>query len=50
MGKVVVESITITPDTVETGETITIEIEMHEEYAGSKRYAYKYPERYAGKN
>lgn len=49
MGKVVVDSIKITPNPVEVGKTVTVEIEMYEEYADSKRYAYKYPVRYAGK-
>lgn len=49
MGKVVIDNIKITPNPVEVGGTITVEIEMHEKYADAKRYAYKYPVRYAGK-
>ena len=49
MGKVVIDDIMITPNPVETGGSITIEIELHEEYANAKRYAYKYPARYAGR-
>lgn len=49
MGKVVIDSLEITPNTVNVNGEITIEIEMHEEYADVKRYACKYPVRYTGK-
>lgn len=48
MGKVVIDDITIAPNPVKAGGNITVEIELHEEYADAKRYAYKYPVRYAG--
>ncbi len=49
MGKVVIDNIEITPDPVDAGNTVIIEFELHEVNAGAKRYAYKYPVRYAGK-
>lgn len=49
MGKVVIDNIDITPNPVYAGAAVVIEIELHEENAGAKRYAYKYPARYAGK-
>lgn len=49
MGKVIIDNIEIAPNPVNAGNTVIIEIELHEENAGAKRYAYKYPVRYAGK-
>ena len=44
-----IDDIKITPNPTEVGTKILIELELHEEYEGAKRYPYKYPYRYGGK-
>lgn len=44
-----VEDIIIEPNPVEVGEPVTITIVTHETNEGAKRYAYRYPYRYAAK-
>lgn len=43
---IVIESIEITPNPVETNGKISISVKLHEEYADEKKYEYKYPYRY----
>lgn len=44
-----VDDIIIEPNPVEVGESVTITIVTHETNEGAKRYAYRYPYRYAAK-
>lgn len=44
-----VDDIKITPNPVEAGGTITIEVIIHEEYENAKKYANRYPYRYGEK-
>lgn len=44
-----VDDIKITPNPVEAGGTITIEVTIREEYENAKKYANRYPYRYGEK-
>lgn len=44
-----VDKITVTPNPVDTGKTFIISVEIRETNSGAKRYPYKYPCRYKGK-
>lgn len=44
-----VDEIKVTPNPVDTGKTIKIQVKLHEEYENSKRYPNKYPYRYGRK-
>lgn len=44
-----IDAITVTPNPVDAGKTIKIEVTLHEEYGNAKKYANKYPHRYGKK-
>lgn len=44
-----IDSISVTPNPVEVGKQIKIEIKVHEEYDNSKKYESRYPYRYGEK-
>ena len=39
---VYVDDVNVTPNPVDTGGTITIEVTVHEEYENANRYPYRY--------
>ncbi len=43
---VYVDDVNVTPNPVDTGGTITIEVTVHEEYENAKKYTNRYPYRY----
>lgn len=43
---VYVDNIEVTPNPVEVGKPIKIQVTLHEEYENAKRYTYRYPYRY----
>lgn len=46
---VYVDDVNITPNPAETGQEITIEVTLHEEYENAKKYTNRYPYRYGEK-
>ena len=46
---VVIENIEITPNPVDAGKTLTVTVNIRENYPDVKKYKYKYPYRYGEK-
>lgn len=46
---VYVDDIEITPNPVQTGGMLTVEVTLHEEYESAKKYKNRYPYRYGEK-
>lgn len=44
-----VDDVLVKPNPIDAGETFVIELQLHEEYENSKKYANKYPYRYGEK-
>lgn len=44
-----IDDISVTPNPVDAGKSIKIEVTLHEEYENSKRYENRYPYRYGKK-
>lgn len=46
---VYIDEVTVTPNPVETGKALVIEVKLHEEYENAKKYLNRYPYRYGEK-
>lgn len=49
MGKLIIDSLFVSPNPIDTGKELTVELILHEEYENAKKSPYKYPVRFGGK-